>query len=117
MTSPTASHRRNRRRPYTVPAGAVVLGGSLLGPQAFSEDATAAPAVKAWPDKADGFASLGGGTTGGAAGKTVTVNSYFRGVTDRGFDPRKFYDYTLDDAEDVPTILKDGAGPQPDIGN
>ncbi|AGP52112.1 hypothetical protein M271_02395 [Streptomyces rapamycinicus NRRL 5491] len=57
-------------------AGAVVLGGSLLGPQALSEDATAAPAVKAWPDKADGFASLGGGTTGGAAGKTVTVTSF-----------------------------------------
>ncbi|WP_413105282.1 pectate lyase family protein [Streptomyces sp. Inha503] len=76
MTSPTASHRRNRRRPYTVLAGAVVLGGSLLGPQALSEDATAAPAVKAWPDEADGFASLGGGTTGGAAGKTVTVTSF-----------------------------------------
>ncbi|MFD3608405.1 RICIN domain-containing protein [Streptomyces atroolivaceus] len=31
---------------------------------------------RAWSDKADGFASTGGGTTGGAAGPTVTVRNY-----------------------------------------
>lgn len=31
---------------------------------------------RVWSDKADGFASTGGGTTGGAAGSTVTVTTY-----------------------------------------
>ncbi|MGW2836640.1 RICIN domain-containing protein [Streptomyces sp. NPDC001493] len=31
---------------------------------------------RTWSDKADGFASTGGGTTGGAAGSTVTVTTY-----------------------------------------
>ncbi|WLQ64502.1 RICIN domain-containing protein [Streptomyces sp. NBC_01201] len=31
---------------------------------------------RTWSDKADGFASTGGGTTGGAAGSTVTVTNY-----------------------------------------
>jgi pectate lyase len=31
---------------------------------------------RAWPDTADGFASTGGGTTGGAGGTTVTVSTY-----------------------------------------
>ncbi|MFG2920630.1 RICIN domain-containing protein [Streptomyces sp. NPDC048305] len=31
---------------------------------------------RTWSDKADGFASTGGGTTGGAAGTTVTVKTY-----------------------------------------
>ncbi|MFF5333285.1 RICIN domain-containing protein [Streptomyces sp. NPDC013181] len=31
---------------------------------------------RSWSDKADGFASTGGGTTGGAAGATVTVKTY-----------------------------------------
>ncbi|MFB4422330.1 RICIN domain-containing protein [Streptomyces sp. QL37] len=31
---------------------------------------------RTWSDKADGFASTGGGTTGGAAGTTVTVKNY-----------------------------------------
>ncbi|MET9618693.1 RICIN domain-containing protein, partial [Kitasatospora indigofera] len=33
-------------------------------------------AGRAWSDKADGFASTGGGTTGGAAGSTVTVTTF-----------------------------------------
>lgn len=32
------------------------------------------------------------------------------------FDPSEFYDYTLDAAEDVPELLNEYAGPQPDIG-
>lgn len=35
----------------------------------------AAPAAD-WPDEADGFAALDGGTTGGAAGETVTATTY-----------------------------------------
>ncbi|MEV6259611.1 RICIN domain-containing protein [Streptomyces sp. NPDC051784] len=31
---------------------------------------------RTWSDRADGFASTGGGTTGGAAGATVTVKTY-----------------------------------------
>jgi pectate lyase len=31
---------------------------------------------RTWSDQADGFASTGGGTTGGAAGSTVTVTNY-----------------------------------------
>ncbi|MFF6793591.1 RICIN domain-containing protein [Streptomyces filamentosus] len=31
---------------------------------------------RSWPDTGDGFASTGGGTTGGAAGTTVTVKTY-----------------------------------------
>ncbi|WP_344219608.1 RICIN domain-containing protein [Nonomuraea bangladeshensis] len=31
---------------------------------------------RAWPSTADGFAGTGGGTTGGAAGATVTVSTY-----------------------------------------
>lgn len=37
---------------------------------------TPSSAGKTWSDKADGFASTDGGTTGGAAGKTVTVTTY-----------------------------------------
>ncbi|MFC8454243.1 RICIN domain-containing protein [Kitasatospora sp. NPDC057223] len=33
-------------------------------------------AGRTWSDKADGFASTGGGTTGGAAGSTVTVTTF-----------------------------------------
>ncbi|MFS0698008.1 RICIN domain-containing protein [Streptomyces nitrosporeus] len=36
---------------------------------------------RVWSDKADGFASTGGGTTGGAAGTTVTVKNYADLVT------------------------------------
>ncbi|MFD7711762.1 RICIN domain-containing protein [Streptomyces sp. NPDC059786] len=33
-------------------------------------------AARTWPNTADGFASTGGGTTGGASGTTVTVTNY-----------------------------------------
>lgn len=33
------------------------------------------------------------------------------------FDPRKFYEYDLAPAEDVPALLRAGAGPQASIGN
>ncbi|MFJ4621544.1 RICIN domain-containing protein [Streptomyces sp. NPDC088812] len=34
------------------------------------------PVGRTWPSTADGFAATGGGTTGGAAGTTVTVTTY-----------------------------------------
>ncbi|MGP4109485.1 pectate lyase family protein [Streptomyces sp. 4N509B] len=87
----------------------------------------------------------GSGNHSRGSTRMVLENSYFEGVNDpyyrddtaaltqRGsivvdsegdqetgggdtFDPSDFYDYTLDPAEDVPAILQDGAGPQPDIG-
>ncbi|MDI6101970.1 pectinesterase family protein [Actinoplanes sp. NEAU-A12] len=44
-------------------------------PTATSTTAPAASAGRAWASAPDGFASTGGGTTGGAAGATVTVSS------------------------------------------
>ncbi|GAB2961363.1 pectate lyase [Streptomyces pseudoechinosporeus] len=86
----------------------------------------------------------GYGSWSRGASDTVIENSYFENVKDpyyrdpdaslveRGnilvgckgkqqtggtaFDPRDFYDYTLDAAKDVPALLKAGAGPQADIG-
>ncbi|WBB63943.1 right-handed parallel beta-helix repeat-containing protein [Streptomyces sp. WMMC500] len=88
--------------------------------------------------------NTGSGNWSRGASNSVIENSYFEGVNDplikddaaqlvsrgnifddcegdretggAGFDPRAFYDYTLDPAEAVPGILQDGAGPQPDIG-
>lgn len=31
------------------------------------------------------------------------------------FDPAKFYEYTLDETENVPRIVEGGAGPRADI--
>ncbi len=41
-----------------------------------SSSAQAEPGPSAWANTADGFAGTGGGTTGGAAGATVTVSNY-----------------------------------------
>ncbi len=86
----------------------------------------------------------GSGNWSRGSSNTVIENSYFEGVTDpyyitddasltesgsivvdsegdqqtggEGFDPGRFYDYSLDPAADVPALLRDGAGPQADIG-
>ncbi|MFC4565198.1 polysaccharide lyase family 1 protein [Nocardiopsis mangrovi] len=70
------------RRRWWLAVPAVVLGGSLVGVPAAGADpgSPSVPAADAraadWPDAPDGFASTGGGTTGGAAGETVTVTDY-----------------------------------------
>ncbi len=86
----------------------------------------------------------GSGNWSRGSSNTVIENSYFERVTDpyyitddasltesgsivvdsegdqetggEGFDPSSFYDYTLDPAEDVPDLLRAGAGPQAEIG-
>jgi pectate lyase len=78
MSLSTARHRW-----WLLVALAVALCGSLLGPRALSGNAAAEPPSPAdagppqtWQDAPDGFAATGGGTTGGAAGETVTVTTY-----------------------------------------
>ncbi|WP_062216047.1 pectinesterase family protein [Streptomyces sp. NBRC 109706] len=48
---------------------------------------------------------------------SVLVNTTGRAETQgEGFDPGDFYDYTLDPAEDVPALLREGTGPRADLG-
>ncbi|TDC75131.1 pectate lyase family protein [Streptomyces hainanensis] len=76
---------RARQRWLLLVALVVALCGSLLGAPTSSAGATAAdatawqntaPGVAAWSNTPDGFASTAGGTTGGAAGPTVTVTNF-----------------------------------------
>ena len=53
-----------------------LAGTDGWNPVAATTATTATAAARTWSDKADGFASTGGGTTGGAGGTTVTVTSY-----------------------------------------
>lgn len=48
---------------------------------------------------------------------SIVVDSEGRQETaGEAFDPSSYYDYTLDPADQVPALLDQGAGPQPDIG-
>jgi pectinesterase len=66
-------------------AGTALIASFLVGaltrneaaPPAEAASATAAPR---WSDRPHGFASLDGGTTGGAGGTVVTVTQYFAGT-------------------------------------
>jgi hypothetical protein len=76
----------------------------------------AAPAAEDGPV---GFATLDGGTTGGAGGETVTVSTADEFVAAIGADgpavvpePDTLYAYTLDDAASVPELVTTGAGPR-----
>ncbi|WP_086560813.1 pectinesterase family protein [Streptomyces africanus] len=76
------THLRSKRlsRPGHGKVVAAVLGlvaalslGTLGDAQAAPQSREAGPAADRWTDRAHGFASLAGGTTGGAGGKVVTV--------------------------------------------
>ncbi|PNG22548.1 pectinesterase family protein [Streptomyces cahuitamycinicus] len=76
------THLRSKRLPrpgiaLAAVAGLVAaLGLGATGETRAAESAPAgisAPAADRWTDRAHGFASLAGGTTGGAGGKVVTV--------------------------------------------
>ncbi|MFF5368833.1 pectinesterase family protein [Streptomyces sp. NPDC013187] len=76
------THLRSKRLPrpgaaLAALAGLVAaLGLGATGEARAAEPASAeksAPATARWTDRAHGFASLAGGTTGGAGGKVVTV--------------------------------------------
>ncbi|RKN04498.1 polysaccharide lyase family 1 protein [Streptomyces radicis] len=68
MAKTTVRHRR-----WVIAATAVALSASPLTVPAAAEPAPAAPA---FADAPEGFASTDGGTTGGAAGSTVTVSTF-----------------------------------------
>ncbi|GAB2962514.1 pectate lyase [Streptomyces pseudoechinosporeus] len=60
----------------TVAALVASLGlGAITPAEAATDAATSGTAAPRWTDKAHGFASLDGGTTGGAGGKVVTVTT------------------------------------------
>ncbi|MDQ0747572.1 pectin methylesterase-like acyl-CoA thioesterase/pectate lyase [Streptomyces africanus] len=76
------THLRSKRlsRPGHGKVVAAVLGlvaalslGTLGDAQAAPQSRKTGPAADRWTDRAHGFASLAGGTTGGAGGKVVTV--------------------------------------------
>ncbi|GGW85983.1 pectinesterase family protein [Streptomyces lomondensis] len=76
------THFRSKRLPRpghgkivaTVLGLAAALGlGAIGDAQAAAPSPQAAPAAERWTDRPHGFASLAGGTTGGAGGKVVTV--------------------------------------------
>ncbi|MEU0190491.1 pectinesterase family protein [Streptomyces afghaniensis] len=76
------THLRSKRlsRPGHGKVVAAVLGlvaalslGTLGDAQAAPESRKTRPAADRWTDRPHGFASLAGGTTGGAGGKVVTV--------------------------------------------
>ncbi|MEU5097038.1 pectin esterase [Streptomyces sp. NPDC020996] len=66
--------KANRR--YALAALALAVPGMLVGLTTQSSQAATSVAARSWSNTADGFASTGGGTTGGAAGATVTVTTY-----------------------------------------
>ncbi|MGC3002388.1 pectinesterase family protein [Streptomyces sp. G35A] len=57
-----------------------------------------------------------------AAATIVQRGNVFSGTSGRNesggtaFDPKTYYAYTLDQAKDVPSVLRSGAGPRPSIG-
>ncbi|MER7794751.1 right-handed parallel beta-helix repeat-containing protein [Streptomyces sp. NPDC097640] len=59
-------------------SAALLLGtcGLILNGAALPAGAAGTPAAPVWSNTPDGFASTGGGTTGGAGGQTVTVTNY-----------------------------------------
>ncbi|GAB2738336.1 pectinesterase family protein [Streptomyces bullii] len=77
------THLRSKRLPLMRPghgrvAAAVLglvasLGLGAVGEASAAPAATTAPTADRWTDRPHGFASLAGGTTGGAGGKVVTV--------------------------------------------
>ena len=77
------THVPSKRLPRSGPVLAAVLGLlAALGLGTVGEAKAAAPASSAaapaadrWSERAHGFASLAGGTTGGAGGKVVTVTA------------------------------------------
>ncbi|MEV0402373.1 pectate lyase [Actinoallomurus sp. NPDC050550] len=73
----TTRARRLPLRPLGVVAalGLALGAGALTGTGATATTGTAAPAAAAYESSPVGFASLNGGTTGGAGGTTVTVTT------------------------------------------
>ncbi|MFD8719709.1 hypothetical protein ACFV2H_17255 [Streptomyces sp. NPDC059629] len=97
------THPHSKRLPRRGGLAAVAGIGAALGigpvPSAEAAGRHHPAPDRRWAGRAHGFASLAGGTTGGAGGKGVTV-------TDR-----------LDPAAAVPALLRRCSGPQARIGH